>query len=116
MGSLPRVVILLIGFVVGAVIGAILTLISSHPELQSTADTMGGFATAIATIFGIPALLLAWMEINSNIKSQNEVLAYSMYGEQLRLGLNYPKLVNADPKEISGRPEEYQQYIFHLLY
>lgn len=56
------------------------------------------------------------MQINSNIESQNETIAYSMYGEQLRLGLNYPKLAIADSKEISVRPEEYQQYMYHLLY
>jgi hypothetical protein len=116
MSNLPRVAILLIGFVAGVVIGAFATLIGSNANLQSTANTFGGFATAIATIFGIPALVLAWIQIRANIKSQNEATAYSIYGEQLKLGLNYPKFVIADPKEIAKKPAEYEQYMYHLLY
>jgi hypothetical protein len=120
MSNLPRGAILLIGFVAGLVIGALAalltTLIVSRAGLQSTADALGGFATTIATIFGIPALFLAWMQISANIKSQNEATAYSIYGEQLKLGLAHPEFAIASPQEISNRPEEYEQFMRHLLY
>jgi len=108
--------IFVFGWAVGAITGAFATLTAGDPDLEKTATTVAGFATAFAAVVAAVALFMAWIQILSQRKEQREATAFSIYSEQLRLGLSYPELMKVNKSYIEKHPEEYANFMYHLLY